>query len=227
MDDLIALAGWWTRDISSHRVSTLPDRGAPQLAAICNDMADRNRMESFYDEVDLKVTITLEELLRTADPLKRFTLVREIERCVTIFRNTETLKSLTDLAVFAPLIINASFSRPFFFIEGMRQYQRYSAVHDWSHESEKTLISALAVLKATVCLAGTPAVVDSANLDEHVTEDERSIYLRSESLADLISDRPESAMEIIDILRSSPEVSAVLLEEMLGAEQKALRDGLL
>ena len=225
MSYLLKLAEWWTSE--EYSVKTGPnERLAPQLTALFNDIAKEHAMEPFIEEIAPRVAASLEECLKTADPLGRYSLKHEIEYAISIYRNIESLSSLNDFAVFTPFI--TGFRKPRTIIAGLREHEAFRAVGDWTRDaSPELLVEAFAVVMATVQLDNTVAVTDTNQLSEPDPTDEQRVYLNDTSLVDLIRCRPDSVNDIIGIMKKSPGISVELVASMLDHAQQALRDGVL
>lgn len=224
MNDLGKLAEWWT----SEEYSRTPDTNAslaPQFAALCDDISKTHNMGPFIEEIDHRVAVSLEEHLRTAEPLGRHTLTREINRAIAVYRNTETFSPLNDLALFTPFI--TSYRGPAAFIAGLQEHEAFSRILDWTKQSPELLVEAFAVLFATVQLDGTEAVINLGQIEQLHPSDENRIYLGDASLVDLIRSRTELTNDIIGIVKATPGISAGLVASRLEHGQQALRDGVL
>ena len=228
MSDITELAELWT-STTNVKEGERPD---PQrlffFNELCEEIADSTKMEPFFQEVPVKVASMLDELLRQATPLTAFKLRGAIDRAIMIYRNTESLGALNELAVFAPMIVYVSFSSPERIINGLSCHERFARTYDWMDVPKEYLVEALAVVKVTSCLDGTKAVVSNVNPDELVDPyEEKYLTIKDSKLVDLIASRHEQANGIIDIVKSRPTISADLVVEMLEYDQQALLNGVL
>lgn len=225
MDNLVSLAKWWTSEapaqaLGKNRVC------APMLADLFDDNVSGYQMDPFMDDVDHRVVLKLEESLQSATPLYRHTLINEISEAIAVYRNTETLSVLNDLAVFAPLIV--SYRKPSVFICGLRAHAPFSSVWNWLEASSTELLAeAFAVVTATAQLDGTDAVINSFELDQPDPSEQQLVYLKDPALVELIRSNKSSLLDIIDICKDSPGIGSDLLLTRLSAKEKALRDGIL
>lgn len=228
MSDITELAELWT-STSNVKEGERPD---PQrlifFSELCAEIAKESRMEPFFEDVPVKVASMLDELLRQAIPLTRFKLRGAIDRAVMIYRNTESLGALNELAVFAPMVIYVSYSSPDRIINGLSCHKRFAGTYDWLNVEKEHLVEALAVVKVTSCLDGTKAVVSNVSDGELVDPyEDKYLTIKNPELVDLVASRHDQANGIIDIVKSRPTISADLVVEMLEYDQQTLLNGVL
>lgn len=223
MGELRALADWWTGTYVDNGLTVAT--AAPEFTSVCRAAEEEHKMEPFLDVVDLRLAISLDQCLQTTTPLGRYNLIRDINDAIAIYRNTETLAPLNDLAIFTPLI--TTYRRPSVFIRGLSAHQKFANVWSWRDASSDMLEAAFTVLVATVKLDGSVAVTGSDATDGPVPVDEQQYFLSDPELVDLILGHKEKVDDIIGIVRTSPGISTELVRNMLAYEQQAIRDGLL
>lgn len=227
MSELSTLAHWWA-DTRASQKGQAPDPGLAYLHSHCKHLANIHRIEPFYGEIDPTVAVVINSLLMEADPLTRHTLTDGIKKAIEVYRATESLARLNDLAVFAPLTMYASFNSPDKFINGLSRYQRFSRTFDWLEASPEHLTEAFAVIKLTACLDSVDALIHNGSHGEQPDPGEEPyLALRDEELANFIATHHEQVNKAIDIVRSRPRISVQLLKEMLEFDQQALLDGVL
>jgi hypothetical protein len=227
MSELSTLARWWAAARAAHK-GKAPDPGLAYMRDLCADIAAKNNMEPFYGEIDATVAVVLSTLLMEADPLTRHTLNEAIEGAVAVYRNTESFASLNNLAVFAPMTLYASFSKPQHFINGLSLLPRFSRTFDWLEAPPELVTEAYAVLKLTASLDGTEAVIHNGSGGEPVSPgEERYLMLADEGLVELAATRHEQVNRIVDIVRGRPTISVDLVKDMLEFDQQTLVSGVL
>lgn len=224
MHELDKLAEWWVSNAYTDRdvsIATL----APQFAELCDGIAHEHAVPSFVEEIDVRVAVSLEDCLKSATPLGRYTASTEIRAAIQTYRVTESFRELNDLAVFIPVITN--YRKPSSLIAGLSEHEAFRSVSDWTRDASKTLLAeALAVMIATVQLDGTEAVVSGKGMYLIPGVDE-NVYLSDPELVDLIRARKDKINDITVIVRDNPGISASLIIDMFKHEQKALRGGVL
>lgn len=224
MNELGMLAEWWVSNAYTDRdvsIATL----APQFAGLCDEIAHEHAAPSFVEEIDVRVAVSLEDCLKSATPLGRYTASTEIRAAIQAYRVAESFESLNELAVFMPLI--TGYRKPSTLIDGLREHEAFRHVIDLSRDASKELLTeALAVMVATVQLDGTTAVVSNKGLYLIPGVKER-VYLADPELVDLVRSRTNKINDIAVIVKDHPGITADLIIEMFEHEQKALRGGLL
>jgi hypothetical protein len=224
MDELGMLAEWWVSNAYTDRdvsITTL----APQFAELCDGIAHEHAAPSFVEEIDVRVAVSLEDCLKSATPLGRYTASTEIRAAIQVYRVTESFESLNELAVFMPLI--TGYRKPSTLIAGLREHESFRNVIDWSRDASTALLTeALAVMVATVQLDGTTAVVSNKGM-YLIPGVEECLYLADPELVDLVRSRTDKIKDIVDIVKDNPGIAADHIIDMFEHEQKALRGGVL